>query len=277
MALAALLAAALPASAGAVTVSATEGADAKGAAQAALSVQAVPAEANLLSVTVSGGEGAYVFDVRDNAEPSVAGAGCSGGGTPGTPVTCALKVLPTLTVALGNGGSFLDTRSLPPLPSTNVTGGSGNDTILTANGGDQVQDGAGTDVVRTAGGNDSVFAPPAADGPDLYDLGDGVLDLVSYQARSQPISYQQGGEANDGAPGEQDTVRSAEAAVGGSASDSLVGGNGGDYLLGGGGDDVAVGEAADDVLAGDLGAGAEQVGQLALNRLGLSAADRTAV
>lgn len=274
--LTALLLAMIPASAGAVTVSATEGADAKGAAQAALSVQAAPTEANRLSITVSGGEGAYVFEVRDDAEPSVAGGGCSGGGAPGTPVTCALKTLPTLTVALGNGGSSLDARSLPPLPFTDVTGGSSDDTILTANGGDRVQDGTGSDVVRTAGGDDSVFAPPAADGSDLYDLGAGVLDLVSYQARTQPISYQQGGEANDGAPGERDTVLGAEAAVGGSANDLLGGAEDGEYLLGAGGDDTLVGQGSDDVLVGDLAAGSEQVGQLQLTRLGLSDAARAA-
>ncbi|HYP54872.1 MAG TPA: calcium-binding protein [Solirubrobacterales bacterium] len=271
MALTALLVAAVPASAGAVTVTATETVPVKGGPEALLDVQASPEEANRLSVTASG-VGPYVFEVRDNAEPSVAGPGCSGGGAPGTPVTCPLSTLPTLTVVLGNGGSFLDSRSLPPLVPTNVIGGSGDDTILTANGGDQVQGGMGTDVVRTAGGDDSVFAPPAADGPDLYDLGAGALDLVSYQARSQPISYQQGGGANDGAPGERDTVLGAEAAVGGAASDALIGAVEGEYLLGAGGDDTLVGEGSDDVLAGDLGAGSDQVGQQRLARLGLSAA-----
>ena len=105
---------------------------------AALLIAAVPASAG--AVTVSGTQGAYVFEVRDAAEPTVAGAGCSGGGAPETPVTCALKVLPALTVVLGNGGSLVDGRGLPVLPATSVTGGTGNDTILTANGDDQVQD-----------------------------------------------------------------------------------------------------------------------------------------
>lgn len=107
--LAALLIAVVPASASAVTVSATEGLDAKQAARATLTVQAAPEEANQLTVTVSGSEGAYLFEVRDAAEPSLAGPGCSGGGAPGAPVTCALKVLPALTVVSATG----EARSTP--------------------------------------------------------------------------------------------------------------------------------------------------------------------
>jgi Ca2+-binding RTX toxin-like protein len=273
VALAALLTAVLPASASAVSVSTTEGAGGK---ETTLAIQATPAEANRLTVTASGSDGAYVFTIRDDAEPTVAGAGCSGGGAPGAPVTCPLKVLPTLTALLGNGGSALDAGNLPALPSTNVTGGSGNDTILTANGPDRVQDGTGSDVVRTAGGDDTILAPADSDGPDVYDLGNGALDLVTYQARSQPIAYRADGEANDGSAGEGDAILNAEVIVGGTGNDSLVGGTGGDYLLGGGGDDALLGEDFSDLLVGDLAGGSDAVGQLQLGRLGLSAEARSA-
>src|SRR5262245_56447966 len=66
-------------------------------------VEARPAEANRLSITLVGESGSYVLQVRDDAEPIEAGSGCEGGGVAGALVSCPLTVFPgNVTVVLGN-------------------------------------------------------------------------------------------------------------------------------------------------------------------------------
>lgn len=121
---------------------------------AELRFQAERPEANRLTLT-QGEADADHFEIvlLDRGAPVSAGNGCSGGGPPGSPVRCILHkphrprwdcvsklvCMPvegvawstSIGIALGDGGSSSDSSGAPDIGVT-VTGGAGNDEILTA-------------------------------------------------------------------------------------------------------------------------------------------------
>lgn len=255
-------------------------------------VDARPGEANLLSIVLAGKPGNFLLEVRDDAESIEAGARCEGGGAAGATVRCPLTVVPgEVTVVLGNRGSTLDAGALPA--PVDVWGGSGDDTVSTGDGDDQIfptrcgpnlvqlvecdpelgdgstgadriATGAGGDWVRlgdgpsqvfTGPGNDGVLATDVPNGPDTLDLGAGKRDIASFYLRQTELSYTADRLANDGAPGEGDIVLDAEVFAGGNGEDRLVGDGGGDYLVGGGGSDLLIGQGGNDWLFGETGGG----------------------
>ena len=254
--------------------------------KAELVFTATAGEGNQLTVSVAGENGDN-YDLRlvDTAANVAPGAGCSGGGAPGAPVSCALhKPVPQLNsgcvktfcnpiigsaweismrFSLGDGGSLLDAGSIPnppptvppnsltaasPIPIT-VTPGAGNDTVITAGGADVVGASAGDDRVRTGEGADKFLGGRGPDGADDVNLGAGD-DTVDYSERSSTVLYSADGAANDGAPGEGDNLVGAEAFFSGSGDDVLEGSGapGGTYPV-----DRLFGGAGDDVVVGGPG------------------------
>jgi Ca2+-binding RTX toxin-like protein len=135
-----------------------------------------------------------------------------------------------------------------------ISGGPGNDTI----------DGLGnTDILDGDAGADSISGGPGPSATvpdsDLIDGGTGV-DTIHYDARAVPLTIALDAAGNDGAAGENDTIRTTvENVVGGSAADTITGGvesnvisgaNGNDRLTGGGGSDTLNGGAGNDTLNG---------------------------
>ena len=254
--------------------------------KAELVFTATAGEGNQLTVSVAG-ESSDTYDIRllDTAANVAPGTGCSGGGAPGVPVSCALhKPVPQqystcvktfcipfigsawdvrMRFSLGDAGSLLDAGSIPnppptvppnsltaasPIPIT-VTPGAGNDTVITAGGADVVRANAGSDRVRTGEGADEILGGLAPDGADDVDLGGGV-DTFDYSERSSTVLYSADGAANDGAPGEGDNLVDAEAFFSGSGDDVLKGGGarGGTFPV-----DHLFGAAGDDVVIGGSG------------------------
>jgi hypothetical protein len=236
-------------------------------------------ETNEVTITYTAGDATH-FGVHlvDAGATVVAGAGCSGGGAPGSPVDCLVhryhqmestpcgrvcsqpipgtNWVPELKIFLGDGGSSFaapegDPPGEGPVPME-VTGGSGPDTIATGGGHDVVDPGLGHDTVHTRGGNDYVFGGAVPDGPDLYDLGPG-LDAASYERRTTPVFFRESAPSESGALGENDTILSATGIIGGSGDDTLFGGAEVTELRGEAGADLLVGGAGADTLIGGIG------------------------
>jgi Ca2+-binding RTX toxin-like protein len=160
------------------------------------------------------------------------------------------------------------------LPVTK-TGTAGNDTLFGTPGSDVISTGAGNDIVAALGGNDTVCLGP---GDDLLDGGDGTdtmvadaapdgrdvfvgnssgavgdFDLVSYAARTTPVTVTLDGNGDDGAAGEGDNIGTdVQAVQGGSAADVITAAPAGPQtnLRGGAGNDTISGNFS---LAGDAG------------------------
>jgi hypothetical protein len=269
--------------------------------KAVLIFTAATPEQNQVTVAVAAKSGDLVqLRIVDAGAPLNPGSGCTGGGPPGSPATCTMHApkaptqiycgkmcvqfepgsgwLASMRVELGDGSDIFDGSSFrgeyPEEYVELVGGGQGEDRISTGSADDEIDPGAGQDEVHSGDGHDRVFATPAADGPDLYDLGPESFDMVSYAARTEPVLADANG---GGAAGEDDRFAGVEFLIGGSAGDALsgtyalVGGGGEDYLRGseerdwifggagndtlrgGGGDDDVDGEDGDDLLEGGKG------------------------
>lgn len=286
--LAASAALALPANAPAATVGVEElPTDPR---QAKVVFAGAAGEANRLTVSVAG-EGSDYYDLRlvDSAVPIQPRPGCGGGGAAGAPVLCRVHK-PTvgenyscfkgcyaasgtawdlkLSLALGDGGSRLDTTALPgyvpnksafspsaPIEVT-VIPGAGDDTVLTGPGPDRIEPSGGADLIRTGDGPDVLHGGPGVDGPDDVNLGDGAEDIVDYSERTEGIRYAPNGRADDGAAGEDDDLGAAGYILGGTGADVLISGKALDYrvvITGGRGDDTIAGSRNDDGLFGGAG------------------------
>jgi Ca2+-binding RTX toxin-like protein len=138
----------------------------------------------------------------------------------------------------------------------NLTGGAGDDDLTGDDDANRVEGGLGDDELQ---GN----ALTAADAADTFVGGsDGTPggqngangDIVSYSARTVPVTAQIGDGANDGSGGcpagvscEDDEVQSS--------IENLTGGAGGDTLIGDGDDNRFLGGGGDDTMRGGAGTG----------------------
>jgi Ca2+-binding RTX toxin-like protein len=140
----------------------------------------------------------------------------------------------------------------------NVIGGAGNDD-LTGN--------AAANSLVGNGGGDNLIGLENDDflqgglGTDIME-GDLGTDSASYETHTADVTVTIDGVANDGAPGENDNVKTdIENLIGGNGKDSLTGspaanvihgGNGGDTIVGGPNDDDEFGDAGNDVFAEEV-------------------------
>lgn len=224
---------AVPASAPAATVSASNG---------TLTYTAASGEANHLTVSSENGQ----LRFEDTGVSSMtAGTGCSPSSA--QRVSCSPAAITALSVDLGDGNDRLSGGVLLPFA---VHGGLGSDQISTFAGNDAVDGGPGSDTIETGWGDDAI---DGGEGGDTISGGYGD-DTVVYATRTAAVSVSLDDLANDGAAGEGDNVRpSIDRAVGGSGNDTLAGDAGGNHLTGNGGDDTLVGAGGDDTLDGGAG------------------------
>jgi hypothetical protein len=241
-----------------------------------ISVRDPGAEANALTMSLVGPDSGRVrYSVRDSAAPLTAGPGCAGGGPPGSEVTCLLPLSRAASnchrtlcldggrsvsfrIELGGGINSFDASSMPVRDGgtglglgMTVIGGSESDTITTGATHDFVDPGPGADVLHTGDGYDNVHATQGpADAGDLFDLGAGTADTVTYGESSEPLELSLDGVANDGAAGEGDNLVDVEILRAGPADDVVVGSELGDTLIGGDGEDRIAGEGGDDQIDG---------------------------
>jgi Ca2+-binding RTX toxin-like protein len=123
----------------------------------------------------------------------------------------------------------------------------------------------GDDVVRNTTPRPSFLRGGPGDdqlsgeaGADVFIGGLGI-DTVTYEARTAPVTVAVDALALDGAPNEQDEVRTdVENVRGGQANDVLVGSATANGLSGGAGNDFLIGGSGDDLLDG--GPGADRMG-----------------
>jgi hypothetical protein len=125
-----------------------------------------------------------------------------------------------------------------------IDGGDGRDTVEGLGGTDTVNGGAGRDVLLPGTGNGDVVA------------GGSDTDAASYEDRTgaQPVTASLDGQANDGQPGENDTIGTdVENLIGGAGDDTLVGDGNPNEIEGGDGGDVIDPGAGPDVADGGVG------------------------
>jgi Ca2+-binding RTX toxin-like protein len=229
-----LLAAALPATAQAGTISVQGGVmtfnetDTNAANVVTVSLSS---DGSRINVTDSGRSGGKSITMRSDGS-------CGVSRTSGN---CPAAGVSSIVVSTGDQNDRITQNSSIP---SRLMGGSGNDTIT---------GGPGDDVLIGEGGADTL-------------TGDAGRDTADYSARVAPVSVSLNGSADDGEAGEADNVASdVEILVGGSADDQLAGNDGDNVLLGnagndilgaGGGNDQLDGGAGDDTLAGGDGADA---------------------
>lgn len=127
----------------------------------------------------------------------------------------------TINLNNGSGGASGETDTYATLE--NATGGSGNDTIISA-------------------GNDNVINGGAG------------IDTVSYAGRANPLTIALDGTATSGESGETDTLGTdLENVIGGTGADSILGNSSANNLYGGAGNDTIQGMDGNDVLTGSTG------------------------
>ena len=181
----------------------------------------------------------------------------------------------TLTTLPATGGQPAKIRVVAAGVNAAFTASAVKAVVVNAGSGDDVVNTAGVDkptVLNGSGGNDTLTTGPASDalnggdGNDLLDGGNGSdylsggagQDRANYAARAAGVTVSLDNVANDGAPGENDDVRSdVEEIAGGSGDDVLTGNGSTNTLIGNGGDDQLYGGAGNDVLDG--GSGADQL------------------
>lgn len=134
----------------------------------------------------------------------------------------------------------------------------GVDEIHGGEGPDTITGGGDADVVTGDGGDDLLDGDGRSRGyPDRIEGGTGG-DTVTYADRSEPVSVDFDGAADDGEANEKDTVGTdVEHAIGGKGADTLTGdarfnrlagGDGADRITGGAGADELDGGAGDDTI-----------------------------
>jgi RTX calcium-binding nonapeptide repeat (4 copies) len=159
-----------------------------------------------------------------------------------------------------------------------INGGRGNDVLLGGPTGERLYAGSGADVLRGRGGGDLLSDASAPDslhsgdpspfvsdegsvaladpgrGRDSFDGGSGRGDTVSYEARRAGVRVDLANPAAiGGAPGERDSVKSVESAIGTTDNDRLAGNRRSNWLTGGDGDDRITGRGDNDSLEGGNG------------------------
>jgi hypothetical protein len=137
----------------------------------------------------------------------------------------------------------------------NINGGAGGDELDGGADADVLHGGPGTDSLRGGDGRDRLIPGPGAD----IVSGGPSGDTVSYEDRTNPLSVSIGGIADDGEPGEGDTIADdVENIHGGAAGDTLAGspaandivaGAGADAVNPAGGADFVDAGAGDDAIA----------------------------
>lgn len=134
-----------------------------------------------------------------------------------------------------------------------IDAGAGNDVICAGDGNDEVRDGSGKDKVFLEAGDDALVAGAVQDRGDNVDGGAGA-DTADYSTRFADLRLKlTTAFADDGGPGENDTLRAFENATGGSGDDTIGGTDSANVLLGNGGADTITDLAGADTVDGGPG------------------------
>jgi Ca2+-binding RTX toxin-like protein len=211
-------------------------------------------------VTVTGSlAGARVVDL---GAPIIAGAGCAA--VSANEAVCSRRFpFPRVRVVVRDLDDFVLVSGAPDIW---MLGGAGNDVlnighpgrgVLSGGEGDDTLDGGAFNDYLRGGLGDDVLRGRGDDDRLRGGLGDDVLrggpgaDRANYSERSAAVRVDLDGVADDGGPGEADTLISIQEVAGGAGNDVLTGNAGFNALLGCGGADTLNGRGRFDVLSGD--------------------------
>ena len=243
----ALVAAALPAAAGAATAKVDRSYDGRsGEHYESVDYSAAPGEANDLSVTVEERQ----ITLRDPVGIAP-GRGCMRpDANDRTLVVCPVSndASPggTPTVVLGDR----DDRASVTAGGADLQGGDGNDVLRAGPDGGPMAGGRGNDELVGAGGRDFFREGRSSSGSDTI-VGGGQDDSLSYAARRRGVRVDLDGDPDDGERGERDRVAAdIERVEGGRGDDRLRGNGGPNKLSGGRGSDRVSGGGGDDEVEG---------------------------
>ena len=264
-----------------------------------LKFTAASGEANRLTIVRTGSK---TLTLQDLGAPVTPGTGCaavsaskvrcvapgprSGGGGVGAVLLGDGDDTATISASnasgLLDGGAGDDRLTASKGSSSTLAGGSGEDTVTGSDKGQLLFGDAGNDRIAGRGGDDEIDGGLGAD--DM--TGGAGTDPVTYAAsrdfpdvRGIPVTVTLDGVANDGAPGENDSVAADFENVTGATGADQITGNDADNRLslgfqtvgaleggsvqGGAGDDVVTGGAGADTVSG--GGGADLVSDGDLN------------
>lgn len=204
-----------------------------------LTYTGTPGEANALRLTY-GDETDGPKLIRDDGAAISAGEGCTARSA--NEVSCSFH---EAVVVLGDG----DDRATVEVPSVDVNGGEGDDSLTGGAAPDHLDGGPGADVLLGLGGEDVLTDGDAGTPParDTLDGGEGA-DVADYSPRSDALRI----DLRDAGAGE-DTLSGFEQVVAGSGDDVVRGTSRPDRLDGGLGNDTLDGRAGADSLTGGEG------------------------
>ena len=221
--------------------------------------RAAPGERNLVSVVVAGRRRVVVSD-RVPVHP---GVGCRRPDPANLRVVrCEMSRGPDpsgvdyepegVRVFLGDqADSAKVSRGRRSYGSDSLSGGPGDDLLVSGPAGVAFMGGPGDDRMLGGPGGDSFTADASLDGQDTMVGGRGG-DSVSYSLRRRPVSADLDGRRDDGQRGERDRIVGVEGLTGGRAADRLVGDRHNNLLDGQGGSDQLVGGDGNDSLYGGI-------------------------
>jgi hypothetical protein len=208
-------------------------------------------------------------DVTGAGQEMQAGDGCQGFGDPNGPandnsVFCPTNDFDRIQVTLDQGDDEFSMGDLG-FPAT-VDGGAGDDEIATGRGPDVVTGGPGDDVVdvdRNTTSGTSTLVDGGLDDDEIRvgrdsradDVSGGLgQDTVSYASASSGRTVTLDDQPNDGGGNEGDNIRGdIETVIGSSSGDTLIGNVLGQTLDGAGGTDRLEGLGGPDILIGGPG------------------------
>lgn len=155
----------------------------------------------------------------------------------------------------GDPNPAIFTLENTPAPFNSVaitlSGGEGNDTLISIDVGEELQGLGGDDFLQGLGGNDNLLGGNGNDllhgntGGDLLDGGTGTDTLFG----GKDNDWLQGGDDDDFLSGN----RGNDSLIGGMGNDTLYGGKENDFLTGGDGNDFLSGDLGDNTLHGGDG------------------------
>lgn len=200
-----------------------------------------PGQANDLVIRLTI-DGYTIDDVVD----IVTGVNCTHPGADLTFVVCLAPGITTVWVEAGDMNDFVDIRTNT---HTAVRAGPGDDSVWGYNGTDSLFGEAGNDYLNGWGGDDWITG---GIGTDIVYGGSGSWDVVSYFDSPVGVTVDLDGVADDGAPGENDTIGAdLEVLHGSKFNDVLAGNAGSNHIHGLAGDDYLYGLGGNDYLYGD--------------------------
>jgi Ca2+-binding RTX toxin-like protein len=218
-------------------------------------VTATANESNRILVTYT--SGSDIYTITDSAANITASGLCAA--VDSRTVTCPGTGITAIDVDVGraNDSAELDRTTIPTAVTGDLVGDSGNDTLLGANGPDDIRGGSGRDLIDGRNGADDIQGGSNTD--MLLYPADRVTTLfvtVGSGNGNDGNELDQTGTRRDTVHGDVEGVTGAaggDTLIGDRSSETLVGGDGNDLLAGQGGGDTLFGLLGDDLLSGGDG------------------------